>query len=139
MKVLLVEDNKGDQVILQEALQDAGVHWELNIVEDGVQAIEYLTGRGPFSNSIKPDLVILDLNMPRKNGREVLEEIRKDPKLEHILVVILSNSRSEKDICQCYRLKANLYMRKPSGYEESVNFAHMMKFWKNLVHICSHG
>jgi CheY-like chemotaxis protein len=139
MKILVVEDNKGDQVILREAFQEAQVDCQLDMVKDGVEAMEYLRREGGFSDALKPDLIILDLNLPKKNGREVLTELKQDPKLQHIPVLVFSNSVSPKDICECYALNANVYAGKPAGYQGFVDFARSVKdFWSGIVLYCAH-
>lgn len=140
MRILLVEDNKGDQVIMGEAFEDAKVQCDLVIVSDGVEALRYLKKGGEYNADHLPNLIILDLNLPKQNGSEVLAQIKKDPKLQHIPVVVLSNSQSPKDICQCYALRANAYVGKPSGFQGFVDFAHTIRlFWIGLVCYCDHS
>ncbi len=139
MRILLVEDNKGDQVILQEAFSEAGVSCDLSIVNDGVEAMEFMKKEGRFQDAAKPDMVILDLNLPRKNGHEVLAEMRKTRNLEHIPVMVLSNSRAPNDVCTSYALRANVHVRKPSGFQGFVDLAKIIKtFWIDLACYCSH-
>lgn len=139
MRILLVEDNRGDQVIMQEAFQEAKVPCELDLVKDGVEAVEFLKREGQFKNAGRPDLIILDLNLPRKNGHEVLAEIKQHPTLKHIPVIVLSNSCSPNDVCDSYELRANIYIRKPSGFQGFVDFAHMIgTFWIKLACYCTH-
>lgn len=139
MNILLIEDNKGDQVIMQEALNEAQVDCQLNIVQDGVEAMCFLNKEKEYKDAPRPDLILLDLNLPRKNGREVLIEIKKSPKLEHIPLLVLSNSSSKQDICECYSLKANAYIGKPSKFQDFVDLANIIKvFWFRLVQYCSH-
>src|SRR5262245_34872113 len=113
MKILLVEDNEGEQLIIKEAFEEAKVYCELDMVDDGEQAMQYLENQGPYQDASRPDLIILDLNLPKIKGREVLQRIRQSERLAHIPVIILSNSRALKDICQCYELHASAYVGKP--------------------------
>lgn len=139
MNVLLIEDNKGDQVIMQEAFAEAQVNCQLHIVKDGVEAMEFLNRQNQYKDAPRPNLILLDLNLPRKNGREVLAEVKGDPKLAHIPLLVLSNSHSPTDICECYSLKANAYLGKPSRFQDFVDLAMIIKtFWLKLVYDCSH-
>ena len=139
MNILVIEDNEPEQVILKEAFEEAGVRCNFDMVKDGVEALEFLTRQGDFSLAARPNFIILDLNLPKKKGQEVLTEIKTNPKLEHIPVLVLSNSESPKDICQCYALRANAYVNKPSNFQEFVDLAHVINvFWLKLVRYCSH-
>ncbi len=134
-----MEDNKGDQVIMKEAFREAQVDCCLNMVNDGVDAISYLKREGNFKDAVRPHLIILDLNLPKKNGREVLAEIKGDERFRHIPVLVFSNSVSPKDICECYSLQANIYAGKPFGFQGFVDFARTVKeFWMGLVRYCPH-
>ena len=138
MKILLVEDNKGDQVILQEAFEEAKVECDLSIVGDGEEAIQFLKKTGKFKEAQRPNLIILDLNLPKKSGLEVLSEIKRDPEIENIPVIVLSNSTAKKDICSAYALNASVYVGKPAGFQRFVDFARMIKvFWGELAHYCA--
>jgi len=140
MKILLVEDNEGEQLIIQEAFSEAKVNCDLSIASDGEEAIKFLTNQAPFSEAPRPDLILLDLNLPKINGQEVLSSIRQNPRLKHIPVIVLSNSRTLKDICQCYSLNASAYVGKPSGFQGFINLAQMIRmFWIELVCYCSHA
>lgn len=124
---------------MQEALKEAGTQCNLWMVKDGVEALEFLRREGAFQATPRPDLIILDLNLPKKNGREVLKEIKSHSKWEHIPVLVFSNSESPKDICQCYSLHANAYVNKPSDFQGFIDFAHVINvFWLKLVRYCSH-
>ncbi len=139
MNILIVEDSEADQMIMREAFKEAGTKCNLLMVKDGVEALEFLKQEGDFQTAPKPQLIILDLNLPRKNGREVLEEIKGNEKWEHIPILVFSNSESPRDICQCYSLNVNAYMNKPSDFQSFVDLAHVVdKFWLNLVRYCSH-
>ena len=113
VELLLVEDDDGDIFLTEEAFRETGMNLHINVVTDGEQALDYLHRRGPYAQATRPDLVLLDLNMPRKDGREVLEEIKQDPDLQQIPVAVLTTSDAEEDILQAYHLHANCYIRKP--------------------------
>jgi CheY-like chemotaxis protein len=139
MNILIVEDNKADQVIMKEAFKEAMVECNLSMVNDGVEALEFLNREGRFHAAPKADLILLDLNLPRKNGREVLVEIKNKPKLKHIPILVFSNSESPQDICQCYSLGVNSYINKPSDFQEVLNLVQIIDtFWVKLVKYCPH-
>ena len=134
VEILLVEDNQADVLMTRSAFEDFNVCNTLHVVEDGVQALEFLRGEGRFSNSPRPDLIMLDLNLPRKNGREVLAEIKNDPRLHAIPVGVLTTSNAEKDILQAYDLHVNCYIVKPVGFANFVEAIRSIKdFWFSLV------
>lgn len=114
-EILLIDDNPGDARLIQEGLRDAPTPNRLSVVEDGMQALAFLRRAlaGHYAGAPRPDLILLDLNLPKKNGREVLAEIKQDPNLRRIPVVVLSSSRDEHDIATCYDLHANCYIVKP--------------------------
>jgi len=134
INMLLVEDNPTDQLITREALEHAKVLLNLHVVEDGVQTMQFLRRSGKYAQAPRPDLVLLDLNLPKKDGREVLAEIKKDPDLKLIPVVILTTSKADEDISLAYRYQANCFITKPVGY---ANFNEVMrsieKFWFTVV------
>ena len=117
MNVLFIEDNEAEQLIMKEAFKEARVDHDLYFVMDGIEALEFLRMEGVFQDVPKPDLIILDLNMPRKNGLEVLSDIKNNPKWKHIPVLIFSNSEFTGDICKCYTLGANAYLNKPADFQ----------------------
>jgi len=133
-EILLVEDNPADVLMTRSAFEDFKITNTLHVVDDGVEALEFLRGQGAFAGSPRPDLIMLDLNLPRMNGREVLAEIKADPELRHIPVVVLTTSRAEQDILEAYDLHANCYIVKPVGF---VNFVEAIKsiksYWFSLV------
>ena len=132
--ILVVEDNAGDARLIKEVLNDNKIYSSLNIVRDGVEAMDYLKGRGKFKSSIKPDLIILDLNLPRKDGREVLAEIKSDDELKHIPVVIMSISQSEEDILKSYNLHANCFVTKPIDLNQFIKVVKAIQdFWFSVV------
>jgi chemotaxis family two-component system response regulator Rcp1 len=127
--ILLVEDNPGDVELVREALTEAKVRNELHVAVDGEKAIEFLKGSDPC-----PDLILLDLNLPRKNGREVLQDIKSDPRLSIIPVVVLTSSKEEEDIIRSYRLHANCYITKPVDLEQFLNVVKSIEnFWLAIV------
>ena len=134
VEILLVEDNPGDVRLTQEALKDNKVRNHLHMVKDGVEALAFLRKEGQYAGSPRPDLILLDLNLPRKDGREVLAEIKADQNLRRIPVVILTTSKAEEDILRAYDLNANCYITKPVDFDQ---FIHVVKsieeFWLAMV------
>jgi two-component system, chemotaxis family, response regulator Rcp1 len=132
--ILLVEDSPGDVRLTQEALKEAKILNNLYVAKDGVEAINFLHKKGEYTHAVRPDIIILDLNLPRKNGQEVLAEIKEDNNLKQIPVVILTVSKSEEDILKSYNLHANCYITKPV---EFTNFMEVVKsiedFWLAVV------
>ena len=132
--ILLVEDNPGDVRLTKEALKDAKVLNEIYVARDGVEAMEFLNKQGSFAEAPTPDLILLDLNLPRKDGREVLAEIKEDPMLKRIPVVILTTSKAEEDIIKTYNLHANAYITKPVDINRFVEIMHALEeFWFTIV------
>jgi two-component system, chemotaxis family, response regulator Rcp1 len=132
--VLLVEDNKDDVELTLEALKDSRVRMEVNVVSDGRSAMTFLRGEGEYSHKPRPDLILLDLNLPLMDGREVLEEIRKDPNLTDIPVVVLTTSEDEGDILKAYQLHANCYISKPVDFLQFTEIIKQIEgFWLQLV------
>ena len=132
--ILLVEDNPGDVRLTKEALKDAKVLNEIYIAKDGVEALEFLHRKGKFSNVPLPDLILLDLNLPKKDGREVLAEIKEDPILKHIPVVVLTTSKADEDIIKTYNLHANAYITKPVDLNRFAEIIHVLnEFWFTIV------
>lgn len=116
--IFLVEDNRGDIRLIQEAFKSVETPCEVSVARDGVEAMAYLRREGEYSQAVAPDLILLDLNMPRKDGREVLAEIKADPQLHHIPVVVLTTSRNEDDIFKSYDLHVNCYIAKSRNLAE---------------------
>jgi two-component system, chemotaxis family, response regulator Rcp1 len=134
IEVLLVEDNMADVRLTQEALKDSKVRLNLSVAEDGVVAMDYLRRRGSFCNVAKPDLILLDLNLPRKDGRETLAEIKADETLKQIPVVILTTSESEEDIVKTYKMHANCYVTKPVDFDRFREIVRQIEdFWFTVV------
>jgi len=132
--ILLVEDNPGDVRLTEEALKEGKVWNRLSVARDGVVALEFLRREGTFAGAPTPDLILLDLNLPRKDGREVLGEIKEDTKLRNIPVVILTTSKAEEDILRSYRLHANCYITKPVDLEQFMNVVKAVEdFWLCIV------
>jgi CheY-like chemotaxis protein len=118
--VLLVEDDPGDTLMIREAFADNKVRNRLSCVTDGVEALAFLRREGAYAEAPRPDLILLDLNLPRKDGREVLEEVKADPELRTIPVVILTTSEAEEDVLRSYSLHANAYVTKPVDFERFI-------------------
>lgn len=138
--ILLVDDNETDVLLAREALEQAKVHNEVHVVSDGAQALEFLRRQGPYAKAQRPDLVLLDLNLPVKDGREVLAEMKADPLLVSIPVVIMTTSHAESDIAQAYGLHANCYVVKPLDF---ARFAEVVRsinqFWFTVVALPATG
>jgi len=134
IEILLVEDNPGDARLTREALRDAKVRNRLHVAADGVDALACLRREGKHAAVPKPDLILLDLNLPKKDGREVLDEIKRDDGLRHIPVVILTTSQAERDIAESYRLRANAYVTKPVDLEQFLKVVRSIEhFWLEIV------
>jgi chemotaxis family two-component system response regulator Rcp1 len=140
IEVLMVEDSPGDIRLTREAFKDAKVHINLHVASDGAKAMAFLKHEGEYSNVPRPDLVLLDLNLPKKDGREVLEEIKADPTLKTIPVVVLTTSSSEADILRSYQLHANCYITKPVGLEGFLTVVKSIdSFWLSVVRLPREG
>jgi two-component system, chemotaxis family, response regulator Rcp1 len=134
IEILLVEDNPGDARLTREALRDAKVRNNLHVAPDGVEALAFLRRQGKHATAPKPDLILLDLNLPKKDGREVLEEVKGDEQLRHIPIVILTTSQAERDIAESYRLRANAYVTKPVDLEQFLKVVQSIEhFWLEIV------
>ncbi|BCL33672.1 response regulator [Nostoc sp. MS1] len=134
IEVLLVEDNPGDAELTRIALEDSKISVNLNIVEDGVEAMAFLRKQDKYTNVPHPDIVLLDLNLPRKDGREVLAEIKTDNSLKRIPVVVLTTSQAEEDIIKAYNLAANCYITKPVDFDQFVRIVQSIEnFWFAIV------
>ena len=134
IEILLVEDNPGDVRLTQEALKENKVCNTMSVVEDGLEAIAFLHQEGTYSNAPRPDLILLDLNLPKKDGREVLAEIKNDPDLKRIPVVVLTTSKAEEDIIKMYDNYANCYITKPVDLDEFISIIKSIEnFWVNIV------
>jgi two-component system response regulator len=133
-EILLVEDSPTDVLLAREALEHAKVLNTLHVVSDGVEAMAFLRREAPYENVPRPDLVLLDLNLPRKDGREVLAEVKNDENLKRIPIVVLTTSRAEEDIFKAYGLHANCYVTKPVDFDQFADVVKMIEnFWFTVV------
>lgn len=136
--ILLVEDNPGDVRLAQEALKESKVRNKLYVVDDGVEAMAFLRNQGKYADAPHPDLILLDLNLPRKSGREVLAEVKNDDRLRHIPVVVLTVSKAEEDIMRCYDHHANCYITKPLDFNQFIQVTKSIEeFWLTIVKLPS--
>ncbi len=134
IEILLVEDSPSDTELTIEALREAKVSNHLSTVEDGVQAMEFLRRQGRYAQAPRPDLIMLDFNLPRKDGRDVLAELKADPNLTTIPVVVLTTSRAEEDVLRAYQLNANCYITKPVDFQQFVHVVQSVEsFWLTVV------
>jgi CheY-like chemotaxis protein len=121
INVLLVEDDPGDELITREAFEHNKINNTLHVVRDGQEGLDYLYQRGEFSDALRPDLILLDLNLPKYDGRQLLQKIKSDPDLCHIPVVVLTTSSAEEDVLRSYKLHANAYVTKPVDLDQFVS------------------
>ena len=134
IEILLVEDNPGDVRLTREALKEAKVRNSLSVASDGVEAMAFLRREGIYSMAPRPDIVLLDLNLPKKDGRQVLTEVKADPELRRIPVVILTTSKAEEDIIKTYDLHANCFVTKPVDFDQFVKVVQSIEhFWLSIV------
>jgi two-component system, chemotaxis family, response regulator Rcp1 len=134
IEILLVEDNLGDARLTQEALREARVSNRMSHVRDGVEAMAFLRREGAFTRAPRPDLILLDLNLPRKDGREVLAEIKGDDRFRRIPVVVLTVSQADEDILRAYNLNANCYIAKPVDLDQFIKVVRSIEdFWLTIV------
>jgi chemotaxis family two-component system response regulator Rcp1 len=132
--ILLVEDNPGDVRLTREALKEGKVYNNLHWAKDGVEALEFLRREGIYASAPRPDIILLDLNLPKKDGREVLSVIKNDDKLKHIPVVVLTTSKAEEDVLRSYELHANCYVTKPVDLEKFIVVVQSIdRFWLTVV------
>lgn len=140
VEILLVEDNPGDARLTREALREAKMRNNLSVVGDGIEALAFLRRQGAYQNAPRPDIILLDLNMPKMDGREVLAQIKADPDLRRIPVVILTTSRAEEDVLRTYDLHANCYVAKPVGFEQFMEVVRSIEdFWLSIVTLPATG
>ncbi|MDJ0618723.1 MAG: response regulator [Calothrix sp. MO_192.B10] len=134
LEVLLIEDNPGDVELTQIALDDSKISVNLSVVEDGVEAMAFLHKEGKYAKVTTPDIILLDLNLPKKDGREVLAEIKADNLLRRIPVVVLTTSQAEEDVLKAYNLSANCYITKPVDFDQFVKIVQSIEnFWFTIV------
>jgi CheY-like chemotaxis protein len=137
--ILLVEDNAGDVRLTREALREVGIAVDLVAVPDGEAAIDYLRGTGEHAGAARPDLILLDLNLPKKNGLEVLEEVKRDPALQRIPVIMLTTSSSARDVTACYDRGVNCYVVKPLDLDDFTRLVQAIhSFWFGVAHLPPH-
>ncbi len=135
---LLVEDNPGDVRLTREALLESKVRNNLSVAEDGEEALKFLRRESPYGNAPRPDIILLDLNLPKKDGREVLSEIKSDPALRRIPVVVITSSEAEQDILQTYDLHVNCYVTKPVDLDQFIKVVRSIEdFWLTIVRLPS--
>ena len=140
IEILLVEDNPGDVRLTQEAMRDAKVLNRLNVVPDGVTALEYLRKESRYANAVRPDVILLDLNLPRMDGRELLAIIKGDDNLKRIPVVVLTTSAAEEDVLRAYNLHANCYVTKPLELDQFIEVVKPIdSFWFSIVNLPPNG
>jgi two-component system, chemotaxis family, response regulator Rcp1 len=140
VEILLVEDNPGDERLTREALKEGKVYSNLHWVKDGVEAMEFLRRQGRYSSVPRPDIILLDLNLPKKDGREVLQDIKNDPELKRIPVVVLTTSKAEEDVLRTYNLHANCYVTKPVDLEKFIVVVKSIDvFWLTVVTLPPNG
>jgi CheY-like chemotaxis protein len=136
IEILLVEDNPGDVRLTREALRDGKIVNNLHVAEDGVDALAFLRREGKYRDAVRPELILLDLNLPKKDGREVLAEIKADEALKRIPVVILTSSEAEQDIVKSYNLHANCYVTKPVDLDQFITVVKSIEhFWLKVVRL----
>ncbi len=134
VEILLVEDNPGDERLTREALKEGKVYSNLHWVKDGVEAMEFLRREGKYKDVPRPDIILLDLNLPKKDGREVLQDIKNDDQLKRIPVVVLTTSKAEEDVLRTYNLHANCYVTKPVDLEKFIVVVKSIdRFWLTVV------
>jgi CheY-like chemotaxis protein len=140
IEVLLVEDDPGDVLMTQEAFEEHKVRNNLTVVSDGAEAMAYLRREGAYAKAVRPDLILLDLNLPRRDGREVLEEVKKDDDLCRIPVVVLTTSAADEDILRSYQLHANAYVTKPVDFERFISVIRQIdEFFVSVVKLPPRG
>jgi CheY-like chemotaxis protein len=140
VEILLVEDNPGDERLTREALKEGKVYNNLHWVKDGVEAMEFLRRAGRYAEAPRPDIILLDLNLPKKDGREVLQEIKTDTDLKRIPVVVLTTSKAEEDVLRTYNLHANCYVTKPVDLEKFIVVVKSIDvFWLTVVTLPPNG
>jgi len=136
VEILLVEDNKGDVGLIEEVFEEAKIKNNIHVAEDGEEAVLYLRGEGKFIGARRPDLILLDLNLPKKDGREVLKEIKENINLKNIPVIILTSSSAENDIARAYELHANAYVTKPLDFNQFLMVVEsIVNFWLGVVQL----
>jgi CheY-like chemotaxis protein len=140
VEILIVEDSPSDALLAREAFQGSAVRHNLYVVPDGIEALAFLRHEGPYAAAPRPDLILLDWRLPRKDGREILAEIKADANLQDLLVIILSTSQDPRDIHTAYRLHANCYIAKPADFQRFTEVVKALEhFWCGVALLPSHG
>ena len=135
-EILLVEDNPGDVLLTQEAFREGRLAHRLSVVEDGEEAVRFLRREGTYAEAPKPDVILLDLNLPKKDGRELLAEIKEDPALRYIPIIVLTTSDAEQDVWKAYKLHANCYLTKPVNLDDFIRKIRSFEdFWLTVVRL----
>jgi chemotaxis family two-component system response regulator Rcp1 len=138
LNILLVEDNEGDIRLIREAFSERCINYDFSLARDGEEALNYLYRRGEFKEAVKPDIILLDINLPKINGFEILQKIKEDPELRRIPVIIISSSSSQEHIYRSYDLRANSYLTKPSDFDEYIDVVKTIEdFWFNKAQLPS--
>lgn len=136
LRLLLVEDNPGDVMLFREAIKEYKIANQLTVVTDGEAALAYVRGEPPYEDASRPDLVLLDLNLPRLDGQAVLSELKQDERTRTIPVVVMTSSQAETDILRSYELQANCYVTKPLDFDQFMNVVRSIEsFWMTIVHL----
>ncbi len=136
VNILLVEDNPGDVLLTREAFREGSYFPQLSVVEDGEEALQFLRRAGQYANAERPDLILLDLNLPRKDGRELLAEVKQDPELRQIPIIVLTTSEAEQDVRRAYKLHANCYLTKPLEMDAFMKKVRSVEdFWLSVVRL----
>jgi CheY-like chemotaxis protein len=139
MEILLIEDNAGDVRLMQEALKQGPIRAHLNVASDGLEGLDFLAKRGPFADAPDPDLILLDLNLPKKTGREVLREIKANPDWKHLPVIVMTTSTARQDVEKAYELNANCYITKPIELDEFLRVVRTIEdFWFSVATLPRH-
>ncbi len=134
VQILLIEDNLGDVELIKVAFKEAKIPNQINVARDGEEAINYLFRKGPYKTALKPDLILLDLNLPKKDGRELLDTIKRDPVLKVIPIIIITSSEEERDVSMSYLLHANSYIVKPVDVEKFIELVKAIEgYWLQIV------
>jgi chemotaxis family two-component system response regulator Rcp1 len=134
VEILLVEDNPGDALLTRQAFADSRIPCRISVARDGVEGLAYLRQEAGFAQAVMPDLILLDLNMPRKDGRELLADIKQDPQLRRIPVIVLTTSNADNDVLRSYNLHANAYITKPIDLDQFVDIVRAIEeFWFSIV------
>lgn len=140
LQILLIEDNPADAMLVREAFTESRYRHVIHLAEDGVAGLQFLRKQGRFANAVTPDLILLDLNLPKKDGREVLMEVKNDPQFRMIPIIVLTTSDNEQDIHNAYGLHANCYLTKPLEIEAMFRMMHSLEeFWLKLVRLPQAG